>query len=53
MQEREKDENIISFDCETNLKKCRELDVVSFPTIRVYHRDGRMDRYRGRRKGRE
>ncbi|KAK0710807.1 hypothetical protein B0H67DRAFT_684541 [Lasiosphaeris hirsuta] len=53
MQEREKDDNIVSFDCETHPKMCNDLDVSSFPAIRVYHRDGRMDRYRGERKGRE
>ncbi|KAK3356775.1 hypothetical protein B0T25DRAFT_578946 [Lasiosphaeria hispida] len=53
MQEREEDDNIVSFDCEVHPKVCNDLDVSSFPAIRVYHRDGRMDRYRGERKGRE
>lgn len=49
-QKAEKDPNIVSFDCAENLKFCKDLDVNSFPTIRVYHRDGRMDRFRGERK---
>ncbi|KAK3314454.1 hypothetical protein B0H66DRAFT_313472 [Apodospora peruviana] len=53
MQEKEKDDNIVSFDCSgPHLKFCKDLDVTSFPSIRLYHRDGRMDRYRGDRKGR-
>ena len=53
MQEAEHDDNIVSFDCRAHAKMCGELDVVSFPSIRLYHRDGRMDRYRGSRKARE
>ncbi|KAK3360624.1 thioredoxin-like domain-containing protein, partial [Lasiosphaeria hispida] len=43
--------NIVSFDCETNPRLCRELDVASYPAIRLYHRNGHMNRYRGERKG--
>ncbi|CAK7231001.1 hypothetical protein SCUCBS95973_007764 [Sporothrix curviconia] len=43
-------EHVLSFDCSQNAATCRELDAVStFPTIRLYHRDGRIDRYRGER----
>ncbi|KAK4239245.1 protein disulfide-isomerase [Achaetomium macrosporum] len=51
--EMERDDNIVSFDCEKDAKYCRELDVASFPSIRLYHRDGRMDQYRGPWKARE
>ncbi|KAM7201275.1 protein disulfide-isomerase [Rhypophila sp. PSN 637] len=44
------DPNIVSFDCSEHLKFCKDMDVTSFPAIRVYQRDGRMDRYRGERK---
>ena len=54
MQAAEKDDNIVSFDCSSNIKVCKQdFDVASFPAIRLYHRDGRMDRYRGDRTGRE
>ncbi|GAB1313682.1 Protein disulfide-isomerase [Madurella fahalii] len=53
LQEVEKDDNIVSFDCQVHPKFCSDLDVVSFPAIRLYHRDGRMDRYRGDRQARE
>jgi protein disulfide-isomerase A1 len=53
LQEKEKDENIVSFDCEAHPLFCKGLDVASFPSIRLYHRDGRMDRFRGERKSRE
>ena len=53
MQDHQKDDNIVSFDCEAHPTKCQELEVDSFPAIRVYHRDGRMDRYGGVRKGRQ
>ncbi len=39
-----------SFDCSANLEACKGLDVASFPAIRMYHRDGKIDRYRGPRK---
>ncbi|KAK3988988.1 protein disulfide-isomerase [Cladorrhinum sp. PSN332] len=54
LQEAEKaDPNIVSFDCSLHPKLCKSLDVTSFPSIRLYHRDGRLDRYRGPRKARE
>lgn len=54
MQKLEKEEaNIVSFDCSEHLKFCKDLDVTSFPSIRVYYRDGRMDRYRGERRARK
>ncbi|KAK3937811.1 hypothetical protein QBC46DRAFT_391644 [Diplogelasinospora grovesii] len=40
----------VSFDCSTKPKLCGALKVSSFPTIRLYHQDGRLDRYRGPRK---
>ncbi|OAA62853.1 Thioredoxin-like fold protein [Niveomyces insectorum RCEF 264] len=43
-------EHALSFDCGSNMATCRELDAWSFPAIRLYHRDGRIDRYRGPRK---
>jgi protein disulfide-isomerase A1 len=43
MQEKERDDNIVSFDCQAHSKFCSELDVTSFPAIGLYHRDGRMD----------
>ncbi|KXX73302.1 Protein disulfide-isomerase [Madurella mycetomatis] len=49
----EKDDNIVSFDCQAHPKFCSDLDVASFPAIRLYHRDGRMDRYRGDRQARK
>ena len=53
MQKSQKeDPNIVSFDCSEHLKFCKDLDVTSFPTIRVYQRDGRMYRFRGERKAR-
>ncbi|KAK0723297.1 thioredoxin-like domain-containing protein [Lasiosphaeria miniovina] len=53
LEKAENDPNIVSFDCEAHPRPCKHLDVTSFPTIRLYHRDGRMDRYRGERKARE
>ncbi|KAK3684074.1 hypothetical protein B0T22DRAFT_520548 [Podospora appendiculata] len=53
MEKTENDPNVMSFDCEAHLKTCKDLDVVSFPAIRLYHRDGRLDRYRGERKTRD
>ncbi|KAK4221781.1 protein disulfide-isomerase [Podospora fimiseda] len=49
------DNNIVSFDCSlpSHQAFCKSLDVTSFPSIRLYHRDGRLDRYRGPRKARE
>ncbi|KAK0736070.1 hypothetical protein B0T21DRAFT_366245 [Apiosordaria backusii] len=53
LQEAEKDDNIVSFDCALHQVYCQELEVASFPTIRMYHRDGRLDQYRGESKARE
>ncbi|KAK0725176.1 hypothetical protein B0H67DRAFT_569813 [Lasiosphaeris hirsuta] len=44
------DANIMSIDCATEVAVCSELDVVTFPAIRLYHGDGRITRYRGPRK---
>ncbi|KAK0612783.1 protein disulfide-isomerase [Bombardia bombarda] len=53
LEKTEKDENIVSLDCAAQPKFCRDLDVLSYPAIRLYHRDGRMNRYRGERKARD
>ncbi|KAK4159696.1 protein disulfide-isomerase [Cladorrhinum sp. PSN259] len=53
LREEPADPNIRSFDCSAHPIFCKELDITSFPTIRLYHRDGRLDRYRGPRKARE
>lgn len=53
IQETERDNNVVSFDCGTKRKVCDELDVVSYPAIRLYHQDGRMDRFRGPRQASE
>ncbi|KAK1761533.1 protein disulfide-isomerase, partial [Echria macrotheca] len=53
LQDTEKDDNIVSLDCATSPSFCRELGVTMFPSIRMYHRDGRMDRYRGPRRAQE
>lgn len=53
MQETANDPNIISFDCTAHAAKCHDLEISSFPDVRVYHRDGRMDVYSGARKRRE
>ncbi|OWT43507.1 protein disulfide-isomerase [Pochonia chlamydosporia 170] len=39
-----------SIDCITSRDLCAELDVASFPAIRLYHGDQQMVRYRGPRK---
>jgi len=41
---------MISIDCSSIPTRCRDLSVSSFPTIRLYRRDGTFDRYRGPRK---
>lgn len=46
-------ENIVSLDCAAHQQYCHESDIVSFPTIRLYHKDGHFDRYRGPRKAKE
>ncbi|ODA78232.1 hypothetical protein RJ55_05613 [Drechmeria coniospora] len=40
----------LAIDCTRDAELCREFDVVSFPTIRLYRRDGAMVRYRGDRR---
>ena len=40
----------MSVDCANDKSLCAELDVVSFPAIRLYGPDGSMRRYRGPRK---
>ncbi|KAK5651956.1 hypothetical protein OQA88_11498 [Cercophora sp. LCS_1] len=47
IQEAKNDENIVSFDCGAHPEKCTELEVKAVPAVRVYHRDGRVNRYRG------
>lgn len=53
MQEAEDDSNVVSLDCQAHASFCADLNVASFPSIRLYHRDGRMDLYRGTDKARE
>ncbi|KAK0728323.1 hypothetical protein B0T26DRAFT_167163 [Lasiosphaeria miniovina] len=40
----------MSVDCAAHVSACIQLDVVAYPAVRLYHGDGRMDRYRGPRK---
>ncbi|KAK4455285.1 hypothetical protein QBC34DRAFT_460134 [Podospora aff. communis PSN243] len=47
------DPNILSFDCSSHPAKCASFEISSYPAIRVYHRDGRIDRFRGERKHKE
>ncbi|KAK3341990.1 hypothetical protein B0T25DRAFT_617599, partial [Lasiosphaeria hispida] len=44
------DAAVMSIDCATDVATCAEMDVMAYPAIRLYHGDGRMDRYRGPRK---
>ncbi|KAK0668733.1 protein disulfide-isomerase [Cercophora samala] len=54
LQDAEKDDdNIVSFDCALHEAFCQELQITSFPSIRMYHRDGRVDQYQGHHKARE
>lgn len=54
LQEAEKDDdNIVSFDCAMHREFCQQLNIPSYPTIKIYHRDGRIDQYRGKHKARE
>ncbi|PTB75832.1 ER-resident thioredoxin [Trichoderma longibrachiatum ATCC 18648] len=39
-----------TIDCPSSPKLCQEMDVVSFPAIRLYQKDGSMKRYRGSRR---
>ncbi|KAK3317450.1 hypothetical protein B0T19DRAFT_446413 [Cercophora scortea] len=50
IQDIEGDERVVSVDCSERPKLCAELGVWSFPAIRLYHQDGRQNRYRGPRK---
>jgi protein disulfide-isomerase A1 len=50
VQKSEKDSNILSFDCSASPKVCDEYGVASFPSIRLFHGDGSVDRYRGLRR---
>ncbi|KAK3689155.1 hypothetical protein B0T22DRAFT_375806 [Podospora appendiculata] len=50
VRDTEGDEHVVSVDCSARPKLCAELGVWSFPAIRLYHQDGRQDRYRGPRK---
>ncbi|KAK4183791.1 protein disulfide-isomerase [Podospora australis] len=54
LKEAEKNEpNIVNFDCQAHPEFCKELDVTTFPSIRVYHRDGRLNEYRGEKRARD
>ncbi|KAL8420558.1 hypothetical protein RB594_003372 [Gaeumannomyces avenae] len=53
IQETERDNNVVSLDCGAKRKLCDEFHVISYPAIRLYHQDGRMDRYRGPRRANE
>lgn len=53
IQEEKEDENIVSFDCGAHYQKCKELEVAALPAVRVYHRDGRVNYYRGNLNRRE
>ncbi|CAK7211561.1 tRNA (adenine(58)-N(1))-methyltransferase non-catalytic subunit trm6 [Sporothrix bragantina] len=44
---------ILSIDCTKDDGLCDELDVASYPAIRLFHRDGRVQRYRGVREASE
>ncbi|TFA99458.1 hypothetical protein CCMA1212_008816 [Trichoderma ghanense] len=39
-----------TIDCPSSPDLCREMDVVSFPAIRLCHKDGSTTRYRGPRR---
>lgn len=44
---------VLAIDCSNHAKLCRDLDIVSFPTIRLHQKDGTFERYRGPRRARE
>lgn len=44
---------VVTVDCSASQALCRELDVVSFPTVRLHRQDGQVERYRGARKAKE
>jgi len=50
IQESERDNNVVSVDCAAKPRLCDEYDVASYPAIRLFHGDGRVDRYRGARR---
>ena len=50
IQESERDNNVVSVDCAAKPRLCDEYGVVSYPAIRLFHADGRVDRYRGARR---
>ncbi|KAL6864127.1 hypothetical protein J3F83DRAFT_761981 [Trichoderma novae-zelandiae] len=39
-----------TIDCLATPEFCQEMDVVSFPAVRLYHKDGPTTRYRGPRR---
>lgn len=43
----------LAVDCLSETALCADLDVVSFPAIRLYRRDAPMSRYKGARKSEE
>ncbi|CAK7235367.1 tRNA (adenine(58)-N(1))-methyltransferase non-catalytic subunit trm6 [Sporothrix curviconia] len=47
------DAAVLSIDCTKDAALCDELDVASYPAIRLFHRDGRVQRYRGVREAPE
>lgn len=42
-----------SINCSTAENLCKKMDVVSYPTIRLYRQEAGMIRYRGPRKSAE
>ncbi|KAK3372677.1 hypothetical protein B0H63DRAFT_503719 [Podospora didyma] len=44
------DAQVSSIDCAVEAAVCIGMDVLAYPAIRLYHADGRVDRYRGPRK---
>ncbi|KAH8897902.1 hypothetical protein GQ53DRAFT_778127 [Thozetella sp. PMI_491] len=42
-------DNLVSVDCAVDPMVCRRMDVMRYPAIRLYHKDGNFDRYRGLR----
>ena len=53
IQESERDNNVVSFDCGAKPKVCAELGIISYPAIRLYRPNGIVDRYRGPRKAKQ
>jgi protein disulfide-isomerase A1 len=52
VQESEWGEKALSVDCSAEAELCRRSGVSSFPAIRLHHRTGQQQRYRGERKAR-